>query len=312
MGRGGFEVAAAVGLSGVISGMVFFGAPPAAWAKPPRFVVVDGTGVGEVLKRGRRPVWRGARPSRWKRWMKKRVVYRQVGVGKVKKRKLCYKGLRHLPMIDAKAFDLYGVPACRVRRKAAGKGVGQANGNGKTTGKARPRGSSKPMKSTYRGKVLVAGPVDVPRTVKSVPTDKALRAMKASLLALGTGVKTFRVVQSFAVDLDGDRRKELVTVVGGKKGRNRGRAGDFSAVLVRSKGTTYPVAWSFKKGDFRLGKKRGGTLFLTYRLAALADLDGDGVFELVVEQDYGEGGGAVVVRFRRGKVKYLLDVALGP
>lgn len=50
---------------------------------------------------------------------------------------------------------------------------------------------------------------------------------------------------------------------------------------------------------------------LNYRIAALADLDGDGMLEIVVEQDYREGGGGLVARFRSGRVEILTSYVAG-
>jgi hypothetical protein len=120
------------------------------------------------------------------------------------------------------------------------------------------------------------------------------------------------VRQALKVDLDGDGRKDLLIHADAPSKRcGKGKPCRFSAVLVRAQGKTLPIVWSTDKGDRRADTRKRGTLMLTYRIGALADLDGDSRFEIVIEQDYQEGGGGVVAQLWRSKVRIRVNYVAG-
>jgi hypothetical protein len=252
--------------------------PLIAAAQPPSagLVVVDGLVVGEIVRHGASPLWRAPQAARLRPLARRELSYVEVGVGEVKQPALCLKGLRHMPELHRAAFDLEAARPCR------------------TTPPVQPA-----------GKVLVASRVTVPRTVKRVALGPLSAEVQGFLRQIGHRVKP-RVLQAFQVDLDGDGPEEVVIAAA-----QTGSEPHFSAVLVRSGKRTRPIVWSTDKEDRRAGARAPETLTMTYRIAALADLDGDGLFEIVVEQDYQEGGGGVVARFRSGTLEVLVSYVAG-
>ena len=249
----------------------------AARSPSPGLVVVDGQVVGEIVRRGPRPVWRPPQAARLRPFTRREIVYTEVGIGEAKQPALCLKGLRHMAEIDRAAFDLEGARPCQTTTRFFKPG----------------------------GKVLVASRVTVPRPVRPIAPGPLTAGVEGFLRQIGHKANP-RVLQAFQVDLDGDGQEEVVIAAG-----QAGSEPHFSAVLVRSGKTTIPVVWSTDKEDRRAGTRAPETLILTSRIAALADLDGDGVFEIVIEQDYYEGGGGVVARFRRGKLAILVNYVAG-
>jgi len=248
----------------------------AARTPSPGLVVVDGQVVGQIVRPGASPAWRRPQAAWLRPFTRREIIYVEVGLGEVKQSELCLKGLRHLAELDRAAFDLEGARPCRTTRAF-----------------------------TPGGKVLVASQVTVPRPVKRVAPGQLAAEVQGFLRQIGHKVKP-RVLQAFQVDLDGDGQEEVVIAAG-----QTGSEPHFSAVLVRSDKKMLPVVWSTDREDRRIGARAPETLTLTSRIAALADLDGDGVIEIVVEQDYQEGGGGVVARFRRGKLEILVNYVAG-
>lgn len=120
------------------------------------------------------------------------------------------------------------------------------------------------------------------------------------------------ISQAYAIDLEGDGAEEVVIVanhfaqgaheLGGMP--MQAAAGDYTLVLVRkTTGAETQNVFVVKAVWLKPG---GGGLARANHLSAIADLNGDGVMELVVYNAYYEGSDSDVLQVKGGKVTPLL------
>ena len=121
------------------------------------------------------------------------------------------------------------------------------------------------------------------------------------------------ITQAYKIDLDGDGKDEVVIVANRyAKGlqelsgvANETAAGDYTLVLVRKTigGTVQNIILA--KAVWLKGNE--GPLPRANHLSAIADLNGDGVMELVFYDAYHEGSGSVVIQIRGSKATTILE-----
>ena len=132
----------------------------------------------------------------------------------------------------------------------------------------------------------------------------------------GAGLRNPKVSisQAYAIDLDGDGVEEIVIVANrfvhgahlGGLAEQQAQAGDYTLVLVRKTIGEQTQNIFVVKAIWLVP---GGGLARTNRLSAIADLNGDGVMELVVYNEYYEGSDSDVVQLNGSKVTVPLGCA---
>jgi len=162
-------------------------------------------------------------------------------------------------------------------------------------------------------KVMWAGAKPkLPQAQRLAATSKTyLDAVQRVLDAKGLKTAKARINQIWSVDLDGDGTKEVLIEAATKPDMtettmNNAKATDYSMVLIRYvKGSrTITRTLAFHDGH-------SGTLEGADRLRAIADLDGDGVAEIVTSSNYYEGTSATVWRFKKGVLTQLVTNGSG-
>jgi hypothetical protein len=121
--------------------------------------------------------------------------------------------------------------------------------------------------------------------------------------------------EGYKIDLDGDGKDEVVIVAshfkdgtGELSGIGRGSApGDYAIVLVR-KMVNGQVRNIFLVKDVRR-TANAGPLVRGYHLSAIADLNGDGVMEIVLYDAYHEGSASHVIQINGAKPMFVLECA---
>lgn len=122
--------------------------------------------------------------------------------------------------------------------------------------------------------------------------------------------------QLLRIDIDGDGSDEVLLTVERQSGDTLvdAEAGDYSAVVVRrlagSGVVTQVLSHSIGDSD---ADGSGGLVFVEqYRIAAVADLNGDGTLEVAVSSTYYEGSGlAVFGHTKGGDLRSVLTVGCG-
>ncbi len=114
-----------------------------------------------------------------------------------------------------------------------------------------------------------------------------------------------------SVDLDGDKVNEILIEAAPQKDMTDktmedAKKTDYSMVLIRFVKNGKPVTQAVEYDDAHTG-----SLGNACELRAIADFDGDGVFEFVTSSNYYEGTSAKVWRFKKGKLSKLVENGSG-
>ena len=120
-----------------------------------------------------------------------------------------------------------------------------------------------------------------------------------------------RIKEAFRVDLEGDGVEEVVlSATHYKKGLSSNAAlGDYSFVIVR-KAVGKVVTDHLLEGDFILKKVDFGAPN-EYHISAIADLNGDGKMEIVINGMYYEGDFAVAYEMKNGRPVKIKEFEIG-
>ncbi len=153
----------------------------------------------------------------------------------------------------------------------------------------------------------------VPRIPNEISTNgKEYQTIVGAFLKANKIVKSpVKIIQAFRVDLDGDGAEEVVlSATFYKKGFYESQSvGDYSFVLLRKiingKVQNILVSGEFitKNGDLPPPNK--------YEITGLADLNGDGKMEIVVDSAYYEGATQTVYEIKENKPAAVLEVGCG-
>ena len=155
----------------------------------------------------------------------------------------------------------------------------------------------------------------MPRLPRAIdPTDATYMELVNDILKR-EGIKKpdVKITQAYKVDLDGDGNEEDV-IVANRYARglrelsgvgNETSAGDYTLVLIRKiVGETVQNIFLAKAVWL---KPNYGPLPRANHLSAIADLNGDGVMELVFYSAYDEGSGSVAVQIKGTKAVTVLE-----
>lgn len=168
-----------------------------------------------------------------------------------------------------------------------------------------------------QGAIAVAAPWDaMPRAPKVVAATQPVYLDAVAEFLKGKGIKEpkVKITKIVRVDLEGDGEDEVLisaTNYFTKEGNvpNASPAGSYSFVILRRvvggklrtqlvDGEFYPKAKTFNAPG-------------RYEICAVLDLDGDGKLEVILSNDYYEGGWTTIYRCTPDKVSELLSVACG-
>lgn len=156
----------------------------------------------------------------------------------------------------------------------------------------------------------------LPRTPQAVSPNQKVYSDAASALLKKNGIANpkVKVVQVLRVDLEGDGVLEvLVTATNYTYGADpitpRAEAGDYSMVflrkVVRGKVETVELAADYVTKRFEFGAPS------RYDVAAVLDLNGDGVMEIILHGEYYEGAWSTVYTVKGLKVEEVLGCGCG-
>jgi hypothetical protein len=207
-------------------------------------------------------------------------------------------------------FQLYTLkgPAGEVTLNRNAESECHESWNGKMNGKTAPE---------LKGGIAIQSPSwDVmPRLPRAIdPADSSYVAAVGDILKR-EGIKSpiVNITQAYAVDLDGDGKEEQVIVANRyAKGLrelsgvgNEISAGDYTLVVVRK--TIDEKIQNIFLAKAVWMKANEGPLPRANHLSAIADLNGDGVMELVFYNAYHEGSGSVVIQLNGSKATTVLE-----
>ncbi len=173
--------------------------------------------------------------------------------------------------------------------------------------------------SDVKGGIAIQSPSwnVMPRLPRAIdPMDKTYADIVSDVLK-GEGIKkpNVKITQAYRVDLDGDGKEEVVIVANRyAKGfrelsgvGNETSVGDYTLVLVRKIVGEKLQNIVLAKAVWLTGYGYDGPLPRANHLSAIADLNGDGVMELVFYSAYHEGSGSVVIQLNGSKATTVLE-----
>ncbi|MGC4044533.1 MAG: hypothetical protein QM758_12130 [Armatimonas sp.] len=177
--------------------------------------------------------------------------------------------------------------------------------------KGRPRAE----KATFVG--LGGSKRGQPRPIRSASTTQPAYLKAVSTVLAKNGIRTSRpnITRILRLDLDGKGEDSVLIeaqslnfpLMPDTTATNRTNA--YSLVMlrtmIRGRLETHVLAARFVKSN------KDSNLVEQFTLAPPVDLNGDGVFEIIVESQYYEGGGAMVFALQRGVPKEVLGASAG-
>jgi hypothetical protein len=187
-----------------------------------------------------------------------------------------------------------GTGHLRLRKVGIGTVGSYCDVDGIELGGASEEGLAYLKRATQYQDVLVFGlePL-IPRPVKKADKSSCLPWLRAYLKTKGIRNAKPIITNAVSVDLDGDGKNEVLVEAMSRNGlasvETIEKRDDYSCVLIKISNKTIPL--HFNKGSDHLS-----------RIRALSDIDGNGRFEIIAEQDYYEGGSAMIYTYSNGKL----------
>jgi hypothetical protein len=153
-----------------------------------------------------------------------------------------------------------------------------------------------------------------PRPVARLSPDNAtyVEAVRETVVRNGIAQPEVRLAQVLRTDLDGNGTDEVLIAAhryATDPPSSDARAGDYALILARQI-VDGRVATSLLHAQFHQGDEEFSAPDV-YTLAAVADLNGDGVMEVVVRGRYYEGEWADVFEFKGGRLETVLTCGCG-
>ncbi len=168
------------------------------------------------------------------------------------------------------------------------------------------RGEPAEWKGTFWG-----GPKPgYPRPIQPLPRDSKphLQVIGQILRSKKMSKATPRIESGYRVDLDGDGVQEVLlhaTTMTDPRRMFLEKKARYGLLLLR-------VLEDGKARNIELEFTHDGQdLFNALSIDAIADLDGDGVYEFVLSSDYYEGQSARLMQWNKGRLRMLVDNAAG-
>lgn len=156
----------------------------------------------------------------------------------------------------------------------------------------------------------------VPRLPKAIGTKDEiyqayLKIVGDMLKSKGIKNPVVRITQAYRVDLEGDGTDEVIIAANSEGiGEDpRAKAGDYSMLFIRKvvkdKAQTIMIAEEYHT------KEAGGLTPSDNNISAIADLNGDGVMEIIIYGGYYEGSGSVAYEIKDNKATSVLECSCG-
>jgi hypothetical protein len=194
--------------------------------------------------------------------------------------------------------------------------VGEVSLNRNTESECHESWTGKPAQD-LKGGIAIQSPSwnVLPRLPQAIdPKDPTYVQVVSDILKReGIRKPDVKITQAYKVDLDGDGKDEVV-IVANRYAQglnelsgvaNETSAGDYTLVLVRKIVSEKIQNIVLAKAVWLKGNE--GPLPRANHLSAIADLNGDGVMELVFYDAYHEGSGSVVIRLKGSKATTVLE-----
>jgi hypothetical protein len=224
-------------------------------------------------------------------------------------------GRAEVPVEGGESYTVVGIghPARRARGSAPEEGCSSAD----PAGIAVDVGLEPPVDGVdERPPIGVSGVRDVvPRPVDVLPSHPTYVAAAAEVLAeLGVEDPEPELHQVVRTDLEGDGRDEVLLVAERVSDRDAlvGKAGDHSVVLLRQVVAGEVVTTVVAESTVTRSDDEQPASLVVTRVVAVADLNGDGVMELVTQGRDRDGSRTSVHRVDpEGGVEELLSVGCG-
>ncbi|WP_137390908.1 hypothetical protein [Rhodoligotrophos defluvii] len=140
------------------------------------------------------------------------------------------------------------------------------------------------------------------------PDGRARRVLGDHLEAAGLAKPELKFKQVISVDLDGDKRDELI-VNAAHLGEEGAGPGDYSVLLVVKGDEVIPIHSDVVPPEDQQSEILPA--LLDNEVVAVVDLDGDGIFEIVNYSAFDFGDGWELVSLKQGKAKHLLWCGCG-
>ena len=138
-----------------------------------------------------------------------------------------------------------------------------------------------------------------PVAVETDLDDLHIEAVTGVLMSLGIEAEPV-IFQQVVADIDGDGNEEIAIVAKDLSDDLFGQPGDYSVVILRK---MIEGEWQTAILDTSLAEPDSAYI-LSHSIAAIADLNGDGTMEIVVDAAYYEGAGTTAFAY--------IDDDLGP
>ena len=153
----------------------------------------------------------------------------------------------------------------------------------------------------------------MPRQPRAINADDTTYTKIVRNILISKGIKNpeVNITQGYKIDLDGDGTDEVV--IAANRFENgvtpSASAGDYSFLLIRKivNGKVQNIMF----GEEYYPKAKESAIPSDSHISAIADLNGDGIMELVLYGGYYEGSGSSVVEIRGNKAVTVLDCACG-
>ncbi len=226
-------------------------------------------------------------------------------------------GVQNTKWIEADAFVKNLKPAQKFNLYKLNGPAGEIATTGIDRAECPQSSWSAETSSKVKEGIAIASPSwnAMPRLPRAVNLKDTTYAKIVSDIAKRGGIKMpeVRITQAYKIDLDGDGKDEVIIAanryagegVHEWRGSSMTSAGDYSFLLIRKivRGRPKNIVIS----DAFYPEGNDGPLARIRKISAIADLNGDGVMEVVFHSGYYEGSESYIVEIKRNKAIAVLE-----